>query len=457
MRHAIPSAVLAKGLLFGLVLLLSGCLSPRLMKTPNLYLPKEAHPFDDVPKALQTPYMEVVFATDRFPEQAGANQPVSFGRQRSNHLHVGTCRVQVGKYTTWEQLVEASTTAGRSGAQALTISEPDVKLRYPGNYWRAARIDDPSRDYADYMKRRAVAREDLYNLLRPMLAKTPRKEVFLYVHGVANSFADAVETTGEMWHFAGRQGVPISYSWPAGASGLLRGYTTDRESSEFTIFHLKMLLEDLAAMPEIEGISILAHSRGTDVTITAVRELCIAARGGDKNPAKALKLKNVVLASSDIDMEVGGQRITSERLYEGMDQLTIYLNKSDMALRISSWLQGSFARLGVIDVAHFTPQEAEAASSMGNLSIVQASVKTDFIGHSYFHQNPAVSSDLVLLFRDQKKPGAENGRPMEQVGENVWRITDSYPLVEKDIFSSMKDKITGTAPKLKTGAKQPGT
>ena len=68
----------------------------------------------------------------------------------------------------------------------------------------------------------------------------------------------------ELWHFLGRQGVPILYTWPAGFGGL-RGYTRDRESGGFTIFHLKQFLRLLASTPELEELNIIAHSRGTDV------------------------------------------------------------------------------------------------------------------------------------------------------------------------------------------------
>ena len=65
------------------------------------------------------------------------------------------------------------------------------------------------------------------------LALTPSKEVYIFVHGFANNFYDSIITTGQLWHFFGRNGVPIAYTWPAGSTGL-RSYMYDRESSEFT-------------------------------------------------------------------------------------------------------------------------------------------------------------------------------------------------------------------------------
>ena len=43
--------------------------------------------------------------------------------------------------------------------------------------------------------------------IRKRLALTPRKEVFLDVHGVATGFDDAVLDLASFWHFLGREGV----------------------------------------------------------------------------------------------------------------------------------------------------------------------------------------------------------------------------------------------------------
>jgi hypothetical protein len=61
------------------------------------------------------------------------------------------------------------------------------------------------------------------------------------------------------------------------------------------------------------------------------------------------------------------------------------------------------------------------------MQVIDAHVRTDFLGHSYFHENPAVSSDLILLLRDNRGPGAENGRPLIRRDNNFWEIDDTYP------------------------------
>ena len=108
--------------------------------------------------------------------------------------------------------------------------------------------------------------------------------------------------------------MPVLYSWPAGKAGLLTGYTHDRESGEFTVFHLKEFIRTVAAMGEIEQINITAHSRGTDVILTALRELVIEASASGNNPRKALKVENLVLIALDLDVEVTSQRTVAEAL-----------------------------------------------------------------------------------------------------------------------------------------------
>jgi len=159
-----------------------------------------------------------------------------------------------------------------------------------------------------------------------MLAEAPRKEVIIYIHGYNNDFTDAAYQLAELWHFLGRKHLPVLYSWPAGHEGFsgLRGYNYDRESSEFTIYHLKQFLKSLGRMDEIEKIHIIAHSRGTDVLVSALREVFLEIRAEGKDPRIELRIANVVLAAPDIDYEVILQRVVAEHTVASVEQATIY-------------------------------------------------------------------------------------------------------------------------------------
>jgi hypothetical protein len=38
-----------------------------------------------------------------------------------------------------------------------------------------------------------------------------------------------------------------------------------------------------------------------------------------------------------------------------------------------------------------------------------------------------VSSDLILLLRDNRDPGADNGRTLSSQGANFWLLEEGYP------------------------------
>jgi hypothetical protein len=63
------------------------------------------------------------------------------------------------------------------------------------------------------------------------------------------------------------------------------------------------------------------------------------------------------------------------------------------------------------------------------MNVIDVLADTGFLGHSYFHENPATSSDVILVLRDNRGPGAENGRPLLKQQEGFWEIKDGYPQI----------------------------
>ena len=285
-----------------------------------------------------------------------------------------------------------------------------------------------------------VAAEDVVRKeLSAQLAKTPVKEVYVFIHGFDNTFDDSVETIAELWHFFGRQGLPVAYSWPAGSKGLLRGYETDTTSSEFTVHHLKQVLRVIASCPDVQKIHIIAHSRGTDTAITALRELHMEIHASGKNTREVLKLGTLVLAAPDIDVDVVIQKFTTVRLGQVPERFAIYICSKDKALGLSSWLSGGLERLGDLKATMFTPAELHMLRTSETIQIVDARVTHlgDF-AHDYFHANPAVSSDLILLMRYQLSPGAETGRPLRVTDNGFWAVDDGYPGPAKEVPTETK-------------------
>jgi esterase/lipase superfamily enzyme len=210
----------------------------------------------------------------------------------------------------------------------------------------------------------------------------------------------------------------------------LRGYTYDRESGEFSIYHVKQFLFALTQCPQVEHISILAHSRGTDVLLTALRELTIAIRAAGGDPMEELRLRNVVLAAPDLDLGITMQRVGAERLSVSAERFTVYTSSDDKAISLAEILFGGLVRLGQLDLLLMKKElpRNERRPVPGNVAFVQyAGGLGGAHGHSYFRENPAVSSDLVLVLRYDRDPGAEHGRPLRHIEANFWTIGDGYP------------------------------
>jgi esterase/lipase superfamily enzyme len=261
-------------------------------------------------------------------------------------------------------------------------------------------------------------------MLRRRLADTPRKEIYLYIHGIGNSLASSSLTVAELWHFMGRPGVPVVFSWPAKGQ-----YGYDRESGEFSVYHLKESIRRLSRMPEVEALHLIGHSRGTDVLSTAIRELFIESRGAREDARLKYKIRNIVLAAPDLDFGVIVQRFSAENFSWYVGRSTVYASRADVAIRASSWLFGSRRRVGCVRPEDLSPVIRERFALIGKkIAFVHANVRSGLLGHSYFYRSPAVSSDLIRVLAEDRDPGAENGRPLKRIDVSYWELEDDYLL-----------------------------
>ncbi len=405
-----------------------GCAKRLLMPTPNLYVTAKEDPFAEVAESRRTTSVDLLYVTDRNAKPS-AEGTIEYGWGRSPSLAWGSAIVEIGRRgLSWDQLVKESRTAHRSMDVPLKMGTITELGRFEPTPTPVVRIDDKVVEDPAAVKQRLELATVFFAELDRRLAETSRKEVYVLVHGYANTFENASFALAELWHFLGREGVPIVYTWPAGSPGLLRGYNHDRESGEFSIFHLKQLFRALAIHPGVKGVNIISHSRGTDVNGSALRELFIENRAAGKDPREVLKIKNLVVAAPDMDFEVVTQRFTAERFALGIDRLTMYVSENDKALGIADWLFASKERLGQIDEEDLPPAFWKMAEVFQNTSIIRAEFKSsDPNRHSYFRTNPSCSSDVILLLRYGREPGAANGRPLEFVGPGFWLLKEGYP------------------------------
>jgi esterase/lipase superfamily enzyme len=419
---------LAQPLLAALLMLGTGCgaKGPRLAAAPNLYTQSETNPYEAVPQELRTTMVSVVYATDRQGETEEGT--FKYSAERCRETSFGVCTVQMGEAdTTWDELVQASRTSERAKPLPLAVTSIDERGRYPAQ-GPAVNVAGRWTDDPVYLAKCEEKNQALHATLSEQLAKTPRKELIIFVHGYNNSFDSAAFRAAQLWHFAGRGGVPVMFSWPAGSSGILQGYTRDRESGEFANPHLKHFLRTLASCSEVQKIHLVAHSRGTDVLATAIRELHIECRGGGKDTRTELKLGQMILAAPDIDLDVFIERFSEDRLGFVPERLTIYASPGDKAIGLSNWLFGSRRRIGQVMFRDLGADFADAAKHHPVMSVVDVRAETDKRGHGYFLSSPAALSDVILVLRDQRAPGAEHGRPLNDSPHGFWELRDGYPV-----------------------------
>ena len=423
--------------IIGMVALLWGCgTGPRLMMpTPNVYLNEAHDPYHNLNPGLKSTEVRLFYFTDRVPEKDKEGN-LQYGYNRSASLAFGDAVVDLGINFTWEELVQASRTQKRLKPVELTLGRITQHIRGPKTPFPYALVDGKIVEEPSWVEQGVQAADALRKELVQQLALTPRKEIFIYVHGFHNTFDDAAFAMAELWHFIGRIGVPMVYTWPAGFPGLF-GYTYDRESSEFTVFHLRKALKFLAGIPEVDKIHVIAHSRGTDVAVSALRELTIEMRAAGLDPKSELKLHNFILAAPDIDLQVAIQRISGDHVPLSAKRFTVYTSPDDKAIGFARKLfQSPRGRIGTYG-PDAVDDHLKAGMDFGknNFSIINfAGASGGFVdqgddyGHSYFRNAPTVSSDVVLMLRDDRDPGTPE-RPLEYIGLNFWRIPPGYPTV----------------------------
>jgi esterase/lipase superfamily enzyme len=341
---------------------------------------------------------------------------------------------------TWDALVRLSTLSERPAPVTLSLGPTREGGRFPpipyevtetaGGWTRAPEVLE-AHDTASRALQAEVARR---------LASSPRKEVVLFVHGYHNTFQDAALTMGELCHFLGREFVCGIFTWPAGGSrGILFGYNVDYESSVFAVEHLRMAIRTIAATPGVERVHLLAHSRGTDLLVSAVSELNVEAYTQQSSLSRRYKLGHLVLMAPDLDFDVAAAKIFKVRsdpdipygsapqpgvVFEQTPEFhfTFYVSPNDKALAASSWLFGSLARLGRLGAATLTPHQIEQVRMLRDIDVIEVGGGAGLLGHSYFTSNYLVSADLIAMLRYGLRPN-EPGRPLEEIERPFWRVS----------------------------------
>lgn len=291
-----------------------------------------------------------------------------------------TARVEMLVATTREPSGDRATlfTGERSPKAHLT----EIVVSLPPNR-KAGEVQWPQRLPPDPAKDFAVTRVSEIETIGAGRAWVSRHlvggQALVFVHGFNNKYEDSVFRLAQIVHDSGMRATPVLFTWPSRAK--LRDYEYDKESANYSRTALEQTLRILAQDPSVKEITVLAHSMGTWLTMEALRQMGI--RDGHVNG----KIRNVILASPDIDIQVFAKQFVE--MGKPTPKFTIFVSQDDRALAFSSLITGKVSRLGAIDPSQ-EPYRSRLDQA-GITAIDLTEVKTgDNLNHGKFAESPQV-------------------------------------------------------------------
>lgn len=290
-------------------------------------------------------------------------------------------------YATSRNVLDPGTdtrSARYGGARSREVSYGEVRGHLSG---AGAGAVDRMDVRADIERVAKYTRQRFVQELERAAARTPGRDVVVFIHGYGNTFEDAAKSALRIGHGVGASGALVLYSWPS--AGSAPAYMADRNNAYWAVHSLKEFLADVTASPWIGRVSVVVHSMGNEAFIRAYSELageCSPAAGSGAAGMTAPELKkvrNIVLAAPDMDREIFLDQYAARMTSLGA-RVTLYASRSDVALMASASVQGGeYERLGKNVVCIPGLMVADATD-----------VKTDVLGHSWISDSRAVLTDL---------------------------------------------------------------
>jgi esterase/lipase superfamily enzyme len=384
---------LVRLLVFALLFSLTACAKKTpnnqifLMPAPDVYDTGAIDPFTDFDPITTIPYEGMLYATDRKPA-AEDDKEDYYLNERGFLLRVGVGKLTLGDNDmTWEEARDISLLKNRTDKYPIKITavEETGILAESYSHFRPPKItniEQPGKEFAAKINEK--------------LAKSKRKDIYIYVHGYKVVFENPLLVAAELWHFLGYDGVFIAYSWPSTPKTL--AYFSDLETTSLSAYNLRILLEYLAMDTDAENINIIGYSAGTRVVINALNQLALIHKNKDKKTfRKQLRIGHVILTGSDFDRQLFGAYI-DEGILNVSKSFTVYLSEMDKALGMSKWVFKR-DRLGQMwDEDKMTEPIAEWLWNTDEITFIDvkdAEKSSTGNGHAYFRQSPWVSSDIL--------------------------------------------------------------
>jgi esterase/lipase superfamily enzyme len=282
----------------------------------------------------------------------------------------------------------------------IVVSIPPDATRQPGDVELPS--PPPGNAEHDFVTLRAD-RMDLAQAkanFNARVARTPGHKVLIFVHGFNTRFEEAVYRFAQIVHDARVDVAPVLFTWPSG--GNVTDYVYDRDSAMFSRDALETLLQALVKNPNVGSISILAHSMGNYLAIETLRQMAIRDHGLPS------KIRDVMLASPDIDVDVFRRQIAEIDAGPRTTQFTLFVSRDDRALGLSSFLARDSTRLGALDP---TKEPYRSILEQANVNVIDLTnlASNDFTNHGKFASGEVVGAIGERLAEGQSLTEAKAG------------------------------------------------
>jgi esterase/lipase superfamily enzyme len=229
--------------------------------------------------------------------------------------------------------------SGRS--QTLNFAEFDIgipKNHVPGEVEKTGYRPDPAKHFVARTYQQIANRQLFVRQLdAALLRRAPEdREIFIFVHGYNNNFADSIFRAAQIAHDYNIRAVTLLYAWAS--AGSLPLYVYDRDSTVVGRGGLAETIE-IAAQTKARRIMLVGHSMGAFVVMEALQELAQSGRG------RTLKrLSGVVLAAPDIDIDAFQSQVLD--IGDLPHPFVVVVSRRDRALGISRRIAGGHQRVG---------------------------------------------------------------------------------------------------------------
>ena len=266
-----------------------------------------------------------------------------------------------------------------SYADMIVSIPPDANRKIGQVQWPQQLPGDPAVDFVT-LKADVISKDQAIAAFSRLLRQSHKKEALVFVHGFNQRYEDAVYRFAQILHNSGAEAdvAPVLFTWPS--KGNVYSYLYDRDSSNYSRDALELLLRYLAKDPQVEKISILAHSMGNWVTLEALRQMAI------RDGRVAAKIKLVLLADADVDVGIARQQIST--LGPERPHIVLFVSEDDRALAAAKDLWQA-PRLGAIDpnVEPYRTMLEQEQLSVINMTHMPSH---DEFNHGKFAEDPRV-------------------------------------------------------------------